>query len=241
MQIKQKTYYDKRARSRKFDVGDKVLLLLPTESNKLLLQWKGPYEKVEVINRMDYKVDVNGVVNPYHANMLKQYDEHQNVASHCLMSAEAIASVNEDDDTEEFSFDDCAFPTAKQPDVSISDTLTSEQRSEIETLIEPFKTRDVMEEEIQEMIDLDVTEPSISPYSSPVVLVPKQDGSVRFCIDFRKVNKVTEFDAEPMPNMEEVIIKMSGHKFFTKMDLSKGYWQVSLSERSKPLTAFETP
>ena len=91
------------------------------------------------------------------------------------------------------------------------------------------------------MIDLDVIEPSVSPYSSSVVLVPKKDGSVRFCIDFRKVNKVTEFDAEPMPNMEEVIIKMSGHKFFTKMDLSKGYWQVSLSERSKPLTAFETP
>ena len=75
------------------------------------------------------------------------------------------------------------------------------------------------------MIYLDVTEPSISPYSSPAALVPKKDGSVRFCIDFRKVKKVTEFDAEPMPNMEEVIIKMSGHKFFTKMDLSKGYWQ----------------
>ena len=276
VQIKQKTYYDKRARSRKFEVGDKVLLLLPTESNKLLLQWKGPYEVVEVLNRMDYKVDVNGVVNPYQANMLKQYVERQNVASNCLMSAEATASVNEDDDTEEFSLDDCAFPTAKQPqsynDVHFSDTLTSEQRSEVETLIEQypevlsslpgrtdqiqhdiklltsepirskgypisFKTRDAMEE----MIDLDVIEPSISPYSSPVVLVPKKDGSVRFCIDFRKVNKVTEFDAEPMPNMEKVIIKMSGHKFVTKMDLSKGYWQVSLSERSKPLTAFETP
>ena len=229
---------------------------------------------------MDYKVDVNGVVNPYHANMLKQYVERQNVASHCLMSAETTASVNEDDDTEEFSLDDCAFPTAKQPEsyneVSILDTLTSEQRSEVETLIEqypevlsslpgrtdqiqhdiklltsesigskgypiPFKTRDVMEAEIQEMIDLDVIEPSISPYSSPAVLIPKKDGSVQFCIDFRKVNKVTEFDAEPMPNMKEGIIKMSGHRFFTKMDLSKGYWQVSLSERSKPLTAFETP
>ena len=201
---------------------------------------------------MDYKFDVNGVVNPYHANMLKQYVERQNVASHCLMSAEATASVNEDDDTEEFSLDDCAFPMAKQPesynDVRFSDTLTSEKRSEVETLIEqypevlsslqgrtdqkqhdiklltsepirskgypiPFKTRDVMEAEIQEMIDLDVIEPSISPYSSPVVLVPKTDGSVRFCIDFRKVNQVTEFDAEPMPNMEEVIIKMSGHNF----------------------------
>ena len=98
-----------------------------------------------------------------------------------------------------------------------------------------------MEAEIQEMIYLDVTELPISPYSSAVVLVPKKGGSVRFGIDFRKVNKVTEIDAEPMPNMEEVIIKMPGHKLFAKMDLSKGYWQVSLSERSKPLTAFETP
>ena len=101
----------------------------------------------------------------------------------------------------------------------------------------PYKTRSVMETEIQ----VGVIEPSISPYSSPIVLVPKKDGSVRFCIDFRKLNKVTEFDAEPMPNMEKIINRISGHKYFTKMDLSKGYWQVGLTERSKPLTAFETP
>ena len=87
-----------------------------------------------------------------------------------------------------------------------------------------------MDTEIQDMLDLGVSEPSISPYSSPIVLVPKKDGSVRFCIDFRKLNKVTEFDAEPMPNMEEIINRMSGHKYFTKMDLSKGYWQVGLTE-----------
>ena len=52
---------------------------------------------------------------------------------------------------------------------------------------------------------------------------------------------MTKFDAEPMPNMKEIINRMSGHTYFTKMDLSKGYWQVGLTERSKPLTAFETP
>ena len=98
-----------------------------------------------------------------------------------------------------------------------------------------------MEIEIQDMFDLGVIEPSISPYSSPIVLVPKKYGSVRFCIDFRKLNKVTEFDAEPNPNMEDIINRMSGHKYFTKLDLSKGYWQVGLAERSKPLTAFKTP
>ena len=98
-----------------------------------------------------------------------------------------------------------------------------------------------METEIQDKLDLGVIEPSISPYSSPIVLVPKKNGSVRLCIDFRKLNKVTEFDAEPMPNMEESINRMSGHKYYTKMDLSKGYWQIGLTMRSKPLTAFETP
>ena len=136
MQIKQKAYYDRRARSRKFDVGDKVLLLLPTDSNKLLLQWKGPYEVVEVVNRMDYKIDVNGVVRTYHANMLKQYVERRNELSHCLLSAEAIESV------EDFPLDDCTFPTAKKPesfcDVSISNTLTSEQRKEVETLMKQY-------------------------------------------------------------------------------------------------------
>ena len=57
-------------RSGKFDIGDKVLLLLPNDSNKLLIQWKGPYQIVEVINRMDYKIDISGVVYPYHVNML---------------------------------------------------------------------------------------------------------------------------------------------------------------------------
>lgn len=90
VQIKQKRYYDKRARSRKFDVGDKVLLLLPTDSNKLLLQWKGPYEIVELVNRKDYKVDINGVVSTYHHNMLKQYVERQNMLSHCLLHFETI-------------------------------------------------------------------------------------------------------------------------------------------------------
>ena len=201
VQIKQKAYYDRRARSRKVDVGDKVVLLLPTDSNKLLLQWKGPYEVVEVVNRMDYKIDVNGVVSTYHANMLKQYVERRNELSHCLLSAEAIESVD-DDDNEEFPLDECIFPTAKKPesyrDVSIADTLTSEQRKEVETLMKqypdvlsslpgrtdriqhdiklltlepirtkgysiPYKTRSVMETEIQDMLDLGVIEPSISP------------------------------------------------------------------------------
>ena len=104
----------------------------------------------------------------------------------------------------------------------------------------PFKSRNVMETEIKAMLEFGVIEPSVSPYSSSVVLVPKKDGSVRFCIDFCKLNKVTEFDGEPMPNMEVIIKRMSEHTFFAKMDCCKGYWQVGLSVNCKHLTAFET-
>ena len=119
-QFKQKTYYDKRARSRKFDVGDKVLLLLQTESNKLLLQWKDPYEVLEIVNRMDYRVDVDGVVGTYHANMLKQYVERKNVTSHCLLSAEANVTVDEETDTEEFGLDDLVFSNGRKTDRVVS-------------------------------------------------------------------------------------------------------------------------
>ena len=60
-------------------------------------------------------------------------------------------------------------------------------------------------------------------------------------MDFRRLNRVTVFDAEPIPDQEELFSKLSHAKYFTKVDLSKGYWQVPMSETSKQLTAFLTP
>ena len=84
-------------------------------SNNLLLQWTGLYEEVEIVNRIDYRVDLNGVVGTYHANMLKQYVEHRNVMSHCLMSAEANAKVLEQTETRKFGLDNREFQAAKKP------------------------------------------------------------------------------------------------------------------------------
>ena len=74
--------------------------------------------------------------------MLKQYIERKTVTSHCLLSAEANVTVDEETDTEEFGLDNFAFRMAKQPqsynDVSVSDALTSEQRAEVEALIEQY-------------------------------------------------------------------------------------------------------
>ncbi|GFO11815.1 polyprotein [Plakobranchus ocellatus] len=71
-------------------------------------------------------------------------------------------------------------------------------------------------------------------------LVMKKDGAIRLCLDFRKLNKITIFDAQPIPTLDELLGKMKGAKFFTKCDLTKGYWQIPMHEDSKAYTAFQT-
>ena len=104
----------------------------------------------------------------------------------------------------------------------------------------PFSSKEVVEKEIQVMLDLEIIEPSKSPYSSPVVLVRKKDGSCRFCIDFRGLNKITVFDTEPIPNVEDLFVRLAHSRFFTKIDLAKGYWQILVLPEDRPKTAFAT-
>ena len=105
----------------------------------------------------------------------------------------------------------------------------------------PYSMMQAVGDEVRSMIELGVIERSESPYCSPVIIVKKKDNTTRFCIDFRVLNKITVFDAEPMPSMEQIFAKLAGYKFISKRDLSKGYWQIALSDRSKPYTAFKTP
>ncbi|XP_070174729.1 uncharacterized protein [Littorina saxatilis] len=105
----------------------------------------------------------------------------------------------------------------------------------------PFASRQTVEKEIKSMLDLGVIEPSKSAYSSPIVLVAKRDGSVRFCIDFRALNKITHFDAEPIPDPDELFCSLAGANFYTKIDLAKGYWQIPIKPEDRHKTAFQTP
>uniref|UniRef100_K7EZI4 ribonuclease H n=1 Tax=Pelodiscus sinensis TaxID=13735 RepID=K7EZI4_PELSI len=101
--------------------------------------------------------------------------------------------------------------------------------------------RDVVEREVHTMLELGVIERSRSEWRSPIVLVPKPDGSLRFCIDFRKVNAISKFDAYPMPRTDELLERLGKAKFITTLDLTKGYWQIPLDRESQEKTAFTTP
>ena len=70
---KAKLYKDRNAKLRKFDVGDTVLLLLPTDNNKLLLTWKGPFPVLRKVSDLDYEIDVNGAHKTFHINMLQKF------------------------------------------------------------------------------------------------------------------------------------------------------------------------
>lgn len=88
------------------------------------------------------------------------------------------------------------------------------------------------------MLQLKVIEPSSSPYCAPIVIARMKDGTNRFCVDFRKLNNITVFDSEPMTNPGSIFAKTSGKKFVSKIDLSKGYWQVPMDQHSKHLPDF---
>lgn len=104
----------------------------------------------------------------------------------------------------------------------------------------PHHLQTHFDEEVANMTKLGIIEPSTSPYCSPSVLVRKADNTWRFCVDYRALNDASFFDAEPMPRMDEALGNFLGDKYFTEIDLCKGYWQIPLCDESKPLTAFAT-
>lgn len=86
-----------------------------------------------------------------------------------------------------------------------------------------------------------VIRPSKSPYASPVVVVTKKDGSLRLCIDYRKLNSCSTRDAFPLPRIEEALEALGQSKYFSTLYLTSGYWQVEESEHDRHKTAFKTP
>ena len=105
----------------------------------------------------------------------------------------------------------------------------------------PYSQRELVKQELDQMLKARVIRPSTSPWASPIVLVTKKDGCVRFRVDYRKLNKVAKFDAYPMSRIEELIDTVGPAKIISTLDLAKGYWQIPMDEESKDKTAFKTP
>ena len=254
----QSRVYNRGAVVREFQIGEKVLVLVPSNECKFLARWQGPYEIVEKMGPVNYKVQQAGKRKNhqiYHVNILKKWHPAEPIVLPALLTSVSPSIL---------------------PPVPVGEDLSPEQQQDVKQLLTrnrdrfseipgrtnviqhdiytipgkvvrqrpyriPHARREAIKEEVNNMLNLKVIEESHSPWSSPIVIVPKPDGSLRFCNDFRKLNEISAFDAYPMPRVDELIERLGPARYVSTLDLTKGYWQVPLTQRAKPKTAFSTP
>ena len=141
-QRKYQKHYDKRTSKRMLKPGDSVLLLLPSDSNKLLVQWKGPFKVLERVNRVDYVIEINGKNKTFHINMLKQYFQRNKFPKDTENVVQLIKCV-EDDDTNSCLNPNIPLVNIKRceslEDICINDNLSLEQLKELISTLKPFE------------------------------------------------------------------------------------------------------
>ena len=101
--------------------------------------------------------------------------------------------------------------------------------------------RDQLRTITREQLAKRIIEPSKSPFSSAVVLVPKKGGGMRFAIDYRSLNAAIQSDAYTLPKVDESLSSLHGAQFFSSLDMKEAFWSVPLAEHCKQFTAFQTP
>jgi len=104
-----------------------------------------------------------------------------------------------------------------------------------------FKERREITRITHDLLDKKLISHSNSPWSSPVVLVMKKDGTYRFCVDYRRLNEISKKDSYPLPRIDDALDRLSGAKYFSTMDCDSAYYQVEVDERDREKTAFITP
>lgn len=240
--------------------------MLPTSDSKLLAKWQGPFEVQKKLGPTTYKVSTPGLQRGsrvLHVNLLKEWIPRTENKTEGLL----IHSVDEEEEVNDYlpsvtvSVLDLSHLTSEQQS-QVTPLINSDifqkypgrtSLVEHDIVLKPdaavkrmsyrIPERFLVElkEEVDLMLSLGIIQPSTSEWCNPVVLAPKKDSTIRFCIDFRYLNSISKFDSYPMPRIDDLIERLGKAKYLTTIDLSKGYWQVPLTKQSQELTAFRTP
>ncbi|XP_076067760.1 uncharacterized protein LOC143040567 [Oratosquilla oratoria] len=254
---KMKQQFDKKHKveHREFRVGDKVLAYSPVQTHPFQAKYDEPFQIVDRVGDTNYVVctpDRRKKKRLVHANLLKPYRERKSKEREESVEPSLPACVvvpTCDNDQKDNIPEPQSGLYAKVDNSTILYDPTVEY--DIETngarsihqrpyRLNAFK-KEYVREEVQRLQKVSIVEPSSSSWASPVVLVPKPDGSMRLCVDYRKVNAVTEPDSYPLPRIDDVIDDVGRAQWVTKLDLLQGYYQVRLSERSRAISTFITP
>ena len=103
-----------------------------------------------------------------------------------------------------------------------------------------FAEQDELKKQLQMLLDSKLIKPSSSPFGSPVLFVKKKSGELRMCIDYRALNNVTVKNRYPLPRVDDLLDQLSQARYFSKLDLTSGYWQMRIKDQDTPKSAFTT-
>ncbi|XP_054829456.1 uncharacterized protein LOC129325660 [Eublepharis macularius] len=269
-QTLQKRAYDRKAVPREYFPKDKVLVLSLVKPHKMAVMWTGPAEIVKKESAVHYLVafpEAHPQPKLYHVNSLEKYHERL-PGMFALKCTEDVPDQPLDllaESKDPGGIDSIIFDSALSSEQTAQLYAVLEKFADVFTsrpgrtslLTHTINTQDALPVashpyrvsgqhakdialEIQEMLDLNVIKPSQSAWAAPVVLVPKKDGGIRFCVDYRKLNAVTVSDQFPLPRIDELIERLGRAKYISVLDMNKGYWQVCLDEDASVKSAFVT-
>ena len=194
------------------------------------------------------KLAVMELINKHELNTLSQIN---NMPSHSLDKPQSLPNLSHSDLTEDQKVK--LIDLMKQfPQVFTEDpgrTHLTKHSIELQPGTKPSNTQPyrlppakkaIVDQQIEEMLQAKQITPSRSPWAAPIVLSPKKDGSLRFCIDYRKLNASTIRTAYPMPRVDDTLDSLREARYISTLDLRSGYWQVEIDSESRDKTAFIT-
>ena len=252
-----------------WSAGEQVLLLLPDCTKKFLRKWQGPFTVKRRIGQVNYEIvmDNQGHTKVFHFNLLKKW--HSRVADQepcsylCLEEEEDGGLTDRGSSGHKLEIITGSNLTARQskqlhelleqfPRVLSTQTgKTTLINHHILTTdcapiwLRPYKIphayREEVLKELNELEKAGIIQESDSSWAAPIAVVKKKDGRLRICVDYRKLNQVTQVDAYPMPRIDDLLDSVGQSTYIATLDLAKRYWQVSVAPEDRPKTAFTTP
>ncbi|GFS70560.1 hypothetical protein TNCV_1490251 [Trichonephila clavipes] len=240
---KQKLWYNRRTVKRQFQLGELVLVIAPSRPNKLSVQWVGPGEIVQQLSETNYvvKFPEKDKTHVYHVNMLKHYHQREeNISLLCINPLKH----DEEEDISSLELENESNLSSNIPGCTDLAEHDIELESERAIVAKPYRMSprqiEILKSEVNKMLELKIIEPGESDFTSPLILVEAQGKEARPCIDYRRLNKVTRTQFFPLPNIEELLEKVSVAKYISILDLTRGYWQIPLSPRAQRYASFVT-
>ena len=255
---KRKCAYDQGKVNRSLVEGDKIWVRIPGKASKMEDAWDGPYVVLKKLGEVNYRVRLDGSrkTRTIHVNTAKRFVERVSVNgvtvlaeeedrefSHVKLGGEVIESVKKEIDSvlEEYrELMDGSVGTYVGKPVSI---VLDEGAMPVSK--KPYRIPEAIREQVKEAVDVlvknDWVEPIESAWGSPIVPVRKPDGSIRLCVNYKEVNDKTRQIQFPIPHFEDLVGEVGKAEVLSKIDLTKGYYQVPLKAESRDVTSFVTP